>query len=476
MRKMKNDLKIGVLLVGISLVLITCKKEKSTIQQSNLETLSTEEVISYFEMQKTSSKANSDNKKQVTPNLKGITQEKIINSSALLTIIPATTIYAEHYSRILMLKINQEIRAVVFSMYSSKNSNDKNFSGEIMITDLDGNFINGYRVFEGKLKTQFRAKTNENKSSFNYISSVSSEGRCPEHGDCTNGSACIHCNQELDEVVVVAPASNYINYYYLYFGFNNFNPSQGGDPYIDENWSYGGGGGIAQSPVILIPPCPTTETELGNIFPNTSSANLKVLKNTLNQYSENFGIDSKDELQHFLSQAGHESAGFQNLSVEEDLYYTTPERLVAVWPSRFSQTDTNKRDPDDYLRNGKKLANLIYANRMGNGDEASGDGYAYRGRGVFQLTGKDNYSDFASFYNGRFSTNHTATSAADLLSSDYVASIISALWFYKEHVLSKITVDENTTVKSVTKLINGGLNGISDRISKMALAILNINC
>ena len=212
------------------------------------------------------------------------------------------------------------------------------------------------------------------------------------------------------------------------------------------------------------------------MFPNTSSGNLTVLKNTLNQHSENFGIDNKDELQHFLSQAGHESAGFQNLSVEEDLYYTTPERLVVVWPNRFSQTDRNKKDPDDYIRNGKKLANLIYANRMGNGDEASGDGYAYRGRGVFQLTGKDNYADFASFYNGRFSTNHTATSVADLLSSDYVASIISALWFYKEHVLSKITVDENTTVKSVTKLINGGLNGISDRISKMALAILNINC
>ncbi|MCF8318153.1 MAG: hypothetical protein K9I02_05355 [Haliscomenobacter sp.] len=224
------------------------------------------------------------------------------------------------------------------------------------------------------------------------------------------------------------------------------------------------------------PPCPTTATELGNMFPNASSGNLETLKNTLNQHSGSFGIDNKEELQHFLSQAGHESAGFQNLSGEENLYYTTPERLMAVWPSRFSQTDPNKKDPDDYVRNAEKLANLVYANRMGNGDEASGDGYAYRGRGIFQLTGKDNYSDFASFYNGRFSTNHTATSAADLLSSDFVASIISALWFYKEHVLSKITVDGNTTVKSVTKLINGGLNGISDRISKMALAILNINC
>ena len=474
MRGMKNHLKLGILLVGISLLLLTCKKEKSATQQSNLETLSAEEVISYFEMAKVSSNVNSSNKKQVSPNLKGITQEKINNSSALLTIIPTTTIYAEHYSRILMLKINQEIRAVVFSMYSSKKSNSKNFSGEIMMTDLDGSFINGYRVFEGKVKSQFRAKANDNKSSLNYISSV---GRCPEHGECYSNSPCIECTQELDEVVVVyASASNNINYYNLFFGFNNFNTSQGGGQYIVENWSFGGGGGISQPPLIPIPPCPTTETELGNMFPNTSSGNLTVLKNTLNQHSENFGIDNKDELQHFLSQAGHESAGFQNLSVEEDLYYTTPERLVVVWPNRFSQTDRNKKDPDDYIRNGKKLANLIYANRMGNGDEASGDGYAYRGRGVFQLTGKDNYADFASFYNGRFSTNHTATSVADLLSSDYVASIISALWFYKEHVLSKITVDENTTVKSVTKLINGGLNGISDRISKMALAILNINC
>ena len=156
---MKNHLKLGILLVGISLLLLTCKKEKSATQQSNLETLSAEEVISYFEMAKVSSNVNSSNKKQVSPNLKGITQEKINNSSALLTIIPTTTIYAEHYSRILMLKINQEIQAVVFSMYSSKESKGENFSGEIMITDLDGNFINGYRVSEGKLKSQFSTRT-----------------------------------------------------------------------------------------------------------------------------------------------------------------------------------------------------------------------------------------------------------------------------------------------------------------------------
>ena len=241
MRGMKNHLKLGILLVGISLLLLTCKKEKSTIQHANLETLSREEVISYFEMAKVSSNVNSSNKKQVSPNLKGITQEKINNSSALLTIIPATTIYPEHYSRILMLKINQEIQAVVFSMYSSKESKGENFSGEIMITDLDGNFINGYRVSEGKLKSQFRAKANDNKSSLNYISSV---GRCPEHGECYSNSPCIECTQELDEVVVVyASASNNINYYNLFFGFNNFNTSQGGGQYIVENWSFGGAGG-----------------------------------------------------------------------------------------------------------------------------------------------------------------------------------------------------------------------------------------
>ena len=79
MRGMKNHLKLGILLVGISLLLLTCKKEKSTIQHANLETLSREEVISYFEMAKVSSNVNSSNKKQVSPNLKGITQEKINN-------------------------------------------------------------------------------------------------------------------------------------------------------------------------------------------------------------------------------------------------------------------------------------------------------------------------------------------------------------------------------------------------------------
>jgi murein DD-endopeptidase MepM/ murein hydrolase activator NlpD len=280
MKKMKNHFKIGILLIGISVVLITCKKEKSTTQQSNLETLSTEEVISYFEMQKTSSKANSDNKKQVTPNLKGITQEKIINSSALLTIIPATTIYPEHYSRILMLKINQEIRAVVFSMYSSKESKGENFSGEIMITDLDGNFINGYRVSEGKLKTQFRGKTNKNESSFNYISSAK---KCEDHGNCYSGNPCTLCIQQLDEVVVVEPASNYIYYYNLFFGFNNFNPTQGGDQSVDENWSFGGGGGSPRdlsNPVQDSKPCPGNPVKNPEIAPQTNSGIQGGLHNT----------------------------------------------------------------------------------------------------------------------------------------------------------------------------------------------------
>ena len=98
-----------------------------------------------------------------------------------------------------------------------------------------------------------------------------------------------------------------------------------------------------------------------------------------------FTINTPKRAAAFLAQAAHESIGFTRL--QENLSYSTPERLMDVFKSRFD----GLADAAQYLRQPEKLANRVYANRLGNGDTTSGDGWKYRGRGLFQLTGRANY-------------------------------------------------------------------------------------
>jgi putative chitinase len=98
-----------------------------------------------------------------------------------------------------------------------------------------------------------------------------------------------------------------------------------------------------------------------------------------------FGINTPKRAAAFLAQAAHESVGFTRL--QENLSYSTPERLMEVFKGRFS----GPADAAQYLRQPEKLANRVYANRLGNGDTSSGDGWRFRGRGLFQLTGRANY-------------------------------------------------------------------------------------
>ena len=113
---------------------------------------------------------------------------------------------------------------------------------------------------------------------------------------------------------------------------------------------------------------------------------------------------------------------------------------------------------------------------MGNGNEASGDGYRYRGRGIFQLTGKSNYIAFSSFYNANYDSGVDLVSNPGLLETDNKIAILSALWFYEQHVLNKLTIDSETTVQQVTEEINGGNNGIEDRKRKFNNVQENIDC
>ncbi|WP_430410990.1 glycoside hydrolase family 19 protein [Kordia sp.] len=226
--------------------------------------------------------------------------------------------------------------------------------------------------------------------------------------------------------------------------------------------------------------CDTSKEDLKKVFPNMSDADAKLLAKLINEKGTDFGIDTKEKLWHFLAQAGHETGGFNNgIGREESLHYTTKSRLIKVFTSSFSNTDSiTRRIPDStYLGNSSKVANYVYADKLGNGNEASGEGYKYRGRGIFQLTGKYNYNKFKTWYNDKYDPDKDFVTNPELLKSNDTMAVLSAMWYYKKRVLDKITIDSTTTVKKITKKINGrGLAGIKDRRKRFKKAKDSITC
>jgi putative chitinase len=203
-----------------------------------------------------------------------------------------------------------------------------------------------------------------------------------------------------------------------------------------------------------------TSEELGQIFPNGSG--LDNLASILNENLSTFGIKTPEALAHFLAQAGEETGGFRNISATENLNYSA-NRLVEVWSGRFSlEAQEGKVLANDYEKNPEKLGNYIYANRMGNGDVASGDGYLFRGRGVFQLTGKSNYTAFQTFYNNNYTSGINITSDPSPVANDTNLAIISALWYFNTRVMNQLDL-QTATVYQVTRKVNGGTTGIAGR-------------
>lgn len=178
-------------------------------------------------------------------------------------------------------------------------------------------------------------------------------------------------------------------------------------------------------------------------------------KSLLDEYQ----INTPKRVAAFLAQCGHESGGF--VFVSENLNYSAS-GLMRVFPKYFPTLELAKQ----YERNPKKIASRVYANRMGNGDEASAEGYAYRGRGILQLTGKDNYFWFAA------SLDITPAEAAEYLET-FEGAAQSACWFWETNKLNKF-VDGND-FKGLTRAINGGYIGLADREHhyEIALAMLD---
>jgi len=169
----------------------------------------------------------------------------------------------------------------------------------------------------------------------------------------------------------------------------------------------------------------------------------------LEEVFHRYEINTPERQAAFIGQCAHESMNFTRL--EENMNYSA-EALMKTWPSRFPTLEVAQK----YARNPEKIANKVYGGRMGNGTEETGDGWLYHGRGLIQLTGKDNY-----------------TLAGDALNMDFIHSpdyvlvpkyaALTAGWFWNKRNLNKEADAKDFT--GMTKKINGGVLGLDDRIA-----------
>ena len=175
----------------------------------------------------------------------------------------------------------------------------------------------------------------------------------------------------------------------------------------------------------------------------------------LNETFDRFAIQVPTQQAAFIGQCGHECGHFRIL--EENLNYKAA-TLMRLWPKRFPTQEI----ANAYAGNPKKIANMVYANRMGNRDEASGDGYRFRGRGCIQLTGHTNY-----FHAGK------ALGVDFVMEPDLVASpkyaAMTAGWFWSTHDCNRLAAAQDWV--GLTKKINGGTIGLDDRIHHTQLAL-----
>ena len=175
----------------------------------------------------------------------------------------------------------------------------------------------------------------------------------------------------------------------------------------------------------------------------------------LNAAFAKYDISTPARQASFIGQCSHESGNFRIL--EENLHYSAT-ALMRVWPSRFPNLEV----ANQFAGNAEKIANKVYAGRMGNGDEESGDGWKYHGRGLIQLTGKDNYANCGSSLSVDLLGNPDM-----LLDPKYAA--LSAGWFWGKKGLNALA--DVKDYDTMTKRINGGLLGLDDRKAKIAKAI-----
>ena len=215
----------------------------------------------------------------------------------------------------------------------------------------------------------------------------------------------------------------------------------------DGTWSKMFGGA---TPVAAAPAAPIANSgnlKLSNLKGHIPDAVIAMIPDTASK----FGINTPLRLAHFLAQCGHESGGFR--ATQENLNYSA-KGLMGIFKKYFP----NASIAAQYERKPAKIAAKVYGGRMGNGNEASGEGYKFRGRGYIQLTGKENYTAFGK------SIGEDILSNPDVVSSKY--ALLSAAWFFSKNGLHKMADSgaSDAVVTQITKRVNGGTIGLPDRI------------
>ena len=188
-----------------------------------------------------------------------------------------------------------------------------------------------------------------------------------------------------------------------------------------------------------------TQQQLAQLIPGNPY--VSQWYSALSMILPDYGIDTVPRVAAFVAQCAHESANFKFL--KENLNYKA-ESLMRVWPSRFPSIDVARQ----YAMQPEKIANKVYGGRMGNGPESSGDGWRYAGKGLIQLTGKDNYTRFAE------SIDTPVEEIPDYLGT-FEGAVQSACWFWEVNNLNQWA--DAGDILTLTKRINGGVIGLEDR-------------
>ena len=202
-----------------------------------------------------------------------------------------------------------------------------------------------------------------------------------------------------------------------------------------------------------------TQQQLEKLIPKAKGG-VQQWVEALNTTLPAFEINTTNRIAAFIAQCAHESGGFSIL--EENLNYKAT-TLTRLWPQRFPVSVV-----DQYAGHPQAIANKAYGGRMGNGDEATGDGFKYRGRGLIQLTGKDNYKACSlSLFK-----DDTLLKTPDMLLEPTYA-LKSACWFWNKNKLNQYA--DTGDIETMTKKINGGVIGLDDRIKhyKHAIEVLS---
>jgi putative chitinase len=206
-----------------------------------------------------------------------------------------------------------------------------------------------------------------------------------------------------------------------------------------------------------------SKTQLLKFAPQALNPDSLVL--ALNTTIDKFDVNTVRRVRYFMAQVSFESMAFTKF--EEDLFYRDPQRLCDVWPTHFvmTQGDAHRAYAPEYIRNPLKLGNFIYANRNGNGNQASGDGYLFRGLGPIEVTGRQNYANCSQFL---YQDDRLVQHPEQLLLAE--PGMMSAGWFWSIHGLNALADQDSFT--RVTQIINGSDSSVSLRLNVLNKANL----